>query len=118
MLPAVLAVASVACSAVGSVRFALRVAFPARRRVFFLQRRDLQLVDFAARFRSHSDSDERVELIVLIHPTVLKTPEIAAATATNEKNHMPAIKAAEREDILDDNRRQKEADKIKVPTRD
>ena len=35
--------------------------------------------------------------MVLIRPTVLPTPEVAALTATAEKNRMPGVRAAERE---------------------
>jgi len=48
-------------------------------------------------FRSTSDSSTRSELIVLIRPTVLPTPEIAALTAVAEKNRMPGVRQAERE---------------------
>jgi len=71
-----------------------------------------------ALFRSTSDSSERVELIMMIHPTVLKTPEIAAINAQKERDHLPGVKAAEREDIIEENRNQREADKIKVPVRE
>ncbi len=46
-------------------------------------------------FRSKSDTNERVELIVLIRPTVLETPEIAALTAQEERDKMTGVKAAE-----------------------
>ena len=71
-----------------------------------------------ALFRSTSDSSERVELIMMIHPTVLKTPEIAAINAQKERDHLPGVKAAEREDIIEENRNQRTADKIKVPVRE
>ena len=48
-------------------------------------------------FRSSHVDETRQELIVLIRPTVLPTPEIAALTATAEKNKMPGIMATERE---------------------
>jgi general secretion pathway protein D len=66
-------------------------------------------------FRSTSDSNKRVELIVLIRPTVLPTPEAAALVATSERNKLPGVKAAEAEYRKDELRRLKEADKIKVP---
>ena len=46
-------------------------------------------------FRSKSDSTQRVELIVLIRPTVLPTPEIAALHAQTERDKLSAVKAAE-----------------------
>ena len=66
-------------------------------------------------FRSTSYDNQRTELIVLIHPTVLPTPEAAALAATHERNLLPGIKAAEAEEQADANKRLKEAEKIKVP---
>ena len=48
-------------------------------------------------FRSTHADEKRNELIVLIRPTVLPTPEIAALTATAEKNKMPGVRSTERE---------------------
>lgn len=48
-------------------------------------------------FRSNSDKETRNELIVLIRPTVLPTPEVAALTARAEKDKMPGVKRAETE---------------------
>jgi general secretion pathway protein D len=48
-------------------------------------------------FRSSHADETRQELIVLIRPTVLPTPEIAALTATAEKNKMPGVMATEKE---------------------
>ncbi len=48
-----------------------------------------------ALFRKSSSDMNRSELIVLIRPTVLPTPEIAAITATAEKDRMPGIRSAE-----------------------
>ena len=62
-------------------------------------------------FRNTSGTDTRNELIVLIRPTVLPTPEIAALAATAEKNRMPGVRATERELREDENRRLKQADK-------
>jgi general secretion pathway protein D len=66
-------------------------------------------------FRSTVDSGKRVELIVLIRPTVLPTPEAAALVAAHRRDKMPGIKAAEREERLDANERLKQSDKIKLP---
>ena len=52
-------------------------------------------------FRSSSTNNTRDELIVLIRPTVLPTPEIAALTATAEKNKLPATRRFLR-DVQDD----------------
>jgi type II secretory pathway component GspD/PulD (secretin) len=43
-------------------------------------------------FRYSSAKNNRTELTVLIRPTVLPTPEIAALTATAEQNKMPATR--------------------------
>ncbi len=48
-------------------------------------------------FRSNHADGKRTELIVLIRPTVLPTPEIAALTATAEKNKMSGVRRTERE---------------------
>jgi general secretion pathway protein D len=58
-------------------------------------------------FRSSTSSETRKELIVLIRPTVLPTPEVAALAATAEKDRMPGVRQEERE-IL-----QEEADRLK-----
>jgi general secretion pathway protein D len=50
-----------------------------------------------ALFRSSSSDNERRELMVLIRPTVLPTPEIAATVAKEEKAKMPGLSAAEKE---------------------
>jgi Flp pilus assembly secretin CpaC len=49
-------------------------------------------------FTSRSDSKDRSETIVMIRPTVLKTPEIAAAQAVKEEQRLPGISAAAAED--------------------
>jgi general secretion pathway protein D len=61
-------------------------------------------------FRSSHASESRSELIVLIRPTVLATPEIAALTAVAEKNKMPGVRATEREIRAEETRRLKQAD--------
>lgn len=48
-------------------------------------------------FRSTQSSETRKELIVLIRPTVLPTPEVAALTAQSEKDRMPGVRRAEAE---------------------
>jgi general secretion pathway protein D len=48
-------------------------------------------------FRSSHKDQTRSELVVLIRPTVLPTPEIAALTATAEKNRMPGVRATEKD---------------------
>jgi general secretion pathway protein D len=66
-------------------------------------------------FRSSNDSKQRVELVVLIRPTYLPTPESASLFAAQERDKLPGIKRAEKEWRTDQNARQKEADKIKLP---
>jgi general secretion pathway protein D len=66
-------------------------------------------------FRSTADTYERVELVILIRPTVLFTPEQAALVATHERNKLPNVKRAFAEDQADENRQLKAADKVKVP---
>jgi general secretion pathway protein D len=50
-----------------------------------------------ALFRSDASSNDRVELVVLIRPTVLRTPEIAAVVAASERNKLTGVKQAEME---------------------
>jgi type II secretory pathway component GspD/PulD (secretin) len=45
-------------------------------------------------FTSRNDSRDRSEMIVMMRPTVLKTPEIAAAQAVKEQRRLPGISAA------------------------
>jgi general secretion pathway protein D len=49
-------------------------------------------------FTSRSDSKDRTETIVMIRPTVLKTPELAASQAIKEERRLPGISAAADED--------------------
>jgi general secretion pathway protein D len=71
--------------------------------------KDIPLLGYLFR-GSHAD-ETRKELLVLIRPTVLPTPEIAALTATAEKNKMPGVRRAEQELRADEMRRLKAADK-------
>jgi len=48
-------------------------------------------------FKSTSKKEVRNELMVMIRPTVLPTPEIAAVVAREEKGKLPGITSAERE---------------------
>jgi general secretion pathway protein D len=67
---------------------------------------DIPLLGYLFR-GSHTDG-VRKELMVLMRPTVLPTPEIAALTATAEKNKMPGVKATEREIQADETQRLKQ----------
>lgn len=49
-------------------------------------------------FRSQSDSTRRVELMVLIRPTVLPTPEIAALHTAETRDKLPGVRQAERDE--------------------
>ena len=57
--------------------------------------KDIPLLGYL--FRSSSDKEDRNELIVMIRPTVLPTPEVAAMTAKAEKEKMPGVRRAEEE---------------------
>jgi general secretion pathway protein D len=48
-------------------------------------------------FRSNSEDVQRVELVLLIRPTVLPTPEASALTTASEMDKLPNVKRAERE---------------------
>ena len=45
-------------------------------------------------FSSRADSKQREELIVLMRPTVLKTPELAARNTIKEEQRLPGVSAA------------------------
>jgi type II secretory pathway component GspD/PulD (secretin) len=51
-----------------------------------------------ALFSSRSSDKSRQELLVLMRPTVLKTPELAALQAKKEQSRLPGIAHAEAED--------------------
>jgi general secretion pathway protein D len=57
--------------------------------------KDIPLLGYL--FRSSSKDETRNELIVLIRPTVLPTPEVAALTARSERAKMPGVSAFEKE---------------------
>jgi general secretion pathway protein D len=62
-------------------------------------------------FRSTSDSSKRVELIVLMRPTVLPTPEAAAAQARVEQDRLPGVRRARTEFDKDEISRLKASEK-------
>ncbi len=68
---------------------------------------DIPLLGFL--FSSHSSNKTRDELLVLMRPTVLKTPELAAAQAKVEEARLPGISHAEKDDA-EDERKQVEAE--------
>jgi general secretion pathway protein D len=57
--------------------------------------KDIPLLGYL--FRSSSKDETRSELIVLLRPTVLPTPEVAALAARSERAKMPGISAFEKE---------------------
>jgi len=61
-------------------------------------------------FSSRNDSRDRQETIVMIRPTVLKTPELAAAQAIKEERRLPGISGAAAEDAYSE-RKQVEAER-------
>jgi general secretion pathway protein D len=78
--------------------------------------KDLPLL--GALFSSRSSSKDRTELLVLMRPTVLKTPEIAAMATGEEKSRMPGVIAAEAE-VIEEERKEleqsrKDAEKRKI----
>ena len=69
-------------------------------------------------FKQRSDSKDRQELIVLVRPTVLKTPDLAAKNTVKEQQRLPGISAASAEDTeyerkLIDAERKREQKKFK-----
>ncbi|MBM3877944.1 MAG: hypothetical protein FJ386_14745 [Verrucomicrobia bacterium] len=64
-------------------------------------------------FRSTSESVKRTELVVLIRPTVLPTPEMASVTAQKEREKMFGVVRAEKE-ILDDEKQRAERNKAEI----
>jgi hypothetical protein len=51
-----------------------------------------------ALFAQHNDKKDREETIVMIRPTVLKTPELAAAQTIKEQQRLPGIANAVSDD--------------------
>lgn len=68
-----------------------------------------------ALFRSTSESPTRKELMVLIRPTVLKTPELASLTAQAERQRSATIRSVERTVLTEENKLTKslEAEELK-----
>lgn len=61
-------------------------------------------------FTSSSKSKSRNELLVLMRPTVLRTPELAAAHTAVEKARLPGIRRAEAESDAEEMKRVRSAD--------
>ncbi|HWY77057.1 MAG TPA: secretin N-terminal domain-containing protein, partial [Verrucomicrobiae bacterium] len=62
-------------------------------------------------FRSTADSSKRVELVVLLRPTVLPNPGDAALVALQDRKKMPAVRKALAEDEAAEAKRVRDADK-------
>ena len=62
-------------------------------------------------FGSRSKDNTRRELIILIRPTVLATPEAAAIKATEEKNKLSGIREGELEVLVDEQKRYQESER-------
>lgn len=71
-----------------------------------------------ALFRSQKDGNKRSELMVLIRPTVLRTPESAAQFSTGERNNLPGVRQAEYEFMKDELARRKKLDDFRKRTPD
>jgi general secretion pathway protein D len=70
-------------------------------------------------FASRNDSKQREELLVLMRPTVLQTPEIAAKNTILEEQRLPGISAAAADDAAEyrklvDQQRKSEQSRAKV----
>jgi type II secretory pathway component GspD/PulD (secretin) len=66
---------------------------------------------FGNLFKSSSSENDRTELIVLMRPTVLRTPEIAAQVATEQRDRMAGVKQAELDIRKDEDNRNAKANK-------
>lgn len=67
-------------------------------------------------FSSNSRNKSRNELMVLMRPTVLRTPELASAHTAIEKSRLPGIRRAEAESEADETRRVQDADRKLGPS--
>jgi general secretion pathway protein D len=65
-----------------------------------------------ALFSSRSSDKSRQELLVLIRPTVLKTPELASLQAKKEESRLPGIAHAESQDTKDELRQVQAEEKL------
>jgi general secretion pathway protein D len=55
-------------------------------------------------FQTRTSNKDRTELIVLLRPTVLKTPEIAAQQAIKEERRLPGVSAADAANAAEERR--------------
>lgn len=77
--------------------------------------KDIPLI--GALFRSQNSGNKKVELVIMIRPTVLKTPTDAVAVVSQEKNLMPGILKAER-DFTKDQEQQMQIENKKLLKRE
>ncbi len=70
--------------------------------------KDIPLLGYL--FRSTANSDNRVELVVLMRPTVLPTPEAAAKQAIVEQDKLPGVKRSKKEYDIDELKRLRKAE--------
>jgi len=66
-----------------------------------------------ALFRTTRNVDTRRELVILIRPTVLQTPEAAAAFAKDQRNALPATSAAA-DEFEESERKLQEEEKLRM----
>jgi type II secretory pathway component GspD/PulD (secretin) len=69
--------------------------------------KDIPLLGFL--FRTSSYDNSRQELIVLIRPTVLPTPEVAALAARSENAKMPGVRGMQTETEREETKRLRNA---------
>ncbi|HEU6447074.1 MAG TPA: secretin N-terminal domain-containing protein [Verrucomicrobiae bacterium] len=55
-------------------------------------------------FQTRNSNKDRTELIVMLRPTVLKTPEIAAQQAVKEEKRLPGVSAADHDNAEEERR--------------
>jgi general secretion pathway protein D len=67
-------------------------------------------------FRSTADTYQRTELIVLIRPTVLPTPESAALNVAHEEHRMPLVKQVMADEKVEQRREERQSDMTDVQT--
>lgn len=71
-----------------------------------------------ALFRSQSDKNTRSELMVLIRPTVLATPAVAAQYTSAERSSLPGVRQAEYEFMRDEMQRREKLEAYKKGKKD
>jgi len=63
-------------------------------------------------FQTRTSNKDRTELIVLLRPTVLKTPELAAQQAVKEEKRLPGVSAADHDNAQEERRLMERQQKI------